>query len=210
MRSRDNSGVVFDGASVQRLCSYASPLRCLHVVDADAPSRIDLRAAKSTPHPLQGQAQLVRVLVGLAKVSDERTPGRGIQPPCERGDGALLDLIAEVACEMFQAKAASVILRSTHVQLVVEAASGEAGIGMTGVRIPVGAGIAGRVFADGAPVAVDDVTTDGRFARGIAESTGYVPTGLMAAPLTDGACTIGVLEVLDRPQFSRSLASSTC
>lgn len=144
------------------------------------------------------------MLVGLAEVSDERTPGRSIQRPCERGDGALLDLIAEVACEMFQAKAASVILHDPGTsELVVEAASGEAGIGMTGVRIPVGAGIAGRVFADGDPVAVDDVTADERFARGIAEATGYVPTGLMAAPLTDGACTIGVIEVLDRPQFSR-------
>jgi GAF domain-containing protein len=71
------------------------------------------------------------------------------------------------------------------------------------MRVPVGVGIAGRVFADGAPVAVDDVARDERFARQIAEATGYVPTGLMAAPLTHAGRAIGVLEVLDRPQFSR-------
>ncbi|HEX5251198.1 MAG TPA: GAF domain-containing protein [Gaiellales bacterium] len=137
-------------------------------------------------------------------MSDERTPERTSQRPFGRGDEALLDLIAEVACAMFQAKAASVILHdASSDELVVAAASGQAGVGTTGIRIPLEVGIAGRVFGDGVPVAVDDVAGDERFAREIAETTGYVPTGLMAAPLTDGERTIGVLEVLDRPQFSR-------
>ena len=137
-------------------------------------------------------------------MSDERTPAGRDQRPFERTDGALLDLIAEVACEIFQSKAASVILHQPGTsELVVEAASGVAGFGMTGIRIPVGVGIAGRVFADGTPVAVDDVAGDERFARGIAEATGYIPRGLMAAPLSDGEGRFGVLEVLDRPQFSR-------
>lgn len=137
-------------------------------------------------------------------MSGERTPGVTSQRPFGPGNGALLDLIAEVACEMFQAKAASVILHdAASEELVVAAASGQAGVGTTGIRMPVATGIAGRVFGDGIPVAVDDVAGDESFAREIAETTGYVPTGLMAAPLTDGERTIGVLEVLDRPQFSR-------
>ena len=105
---------------------------------------------------------------------------------------------------MFQARAASVILHdSATSELVVAAAAGQAGTGLTGMHIPVGLGIAGRVFADGEAVAVDDVADDESFAREIAAATGYVPTGLMAAPLTHADRVIGVLEVLDRPQFSR-------
>ena len=44
---------------------------------------------------------------------------------------------------------------------------------------------------------------DPRFARDFAETTGYIPRGLMAAPLLHKERSIGVLEVLDRPQRSR-------
>jgi GAF domain-containing protein len=47
------------------------------------------------------------------------------------------------------------------------------------------------------------VTADPRFARDFAESTGYVPKGLMAVPLLSEERALGVLEVLDRPQRSR-------
>jgi GAF domain-containing protein len=44
----------------------------------------------------------------------------------------------------------------------------------------------------------DDLAEVGEFDRSAAESTGYVPRSIMAAPLIrDGEC-IGVLEVLDR------------
>jgi GAF domain-containing protein len=141
--------------------------------------------------------------VGLA-VSDKRTARRVDTPNVDGAGNGLLDLIAEVACTMFQAHAASVMLHDAPTsELVVTAAAGQAGTGLVGMRVPVGVGIAGRVFADRKPVAVDDVAHDERFAREIAKATGYVPTGLMAAPLTHAGRAIGVLEVLDRPQFSR-------
>ena len=40
---------------------------------------------------------------------------------------------------------------------------------------------------------------DPRFATDVAEGTGYVPSGLMAAPLLHEERALGVLEVLDRP-----------
>jgi GAF domain-containing protein len=50
----------------------------------------------------------------------------------------------------------------------------------------------------GQPVAVRDVHADARFARDIAEGTGYVPTAVFAAPFfDDGGEVEGVLEVLD-------------
>jgi GAF domain-containing protein len=50
---------------------------------------------------------------------------------------------------------------------------------------------------------VDDLTKDTRFSREAAESTGFVPKGLMAVPLLAEEKALGVLEVLDRPQQSR-------
>ena len=47
------------------------------------------------------------------------------------------------------------------------------------------------------------VLEDPRFSREAAESTGYVPKGLMAVPLLHEERVLGVLEVLDRPSDAR-------
>ena len=44
---------------------------------------------------------------------------------------------------------------------------------------------------------------DPRFSRETAESTGFVPKGLMAVPLLHEESALGVLEVLDPPQDAR-------
>jgi len=46
---------------------------------------------------------------------------------------------------------------------------------------------------------LEDVSADPRFAKDAAESTGYVPKGIMAVPLLHEERALGVLEVLDRP-----------
>ena len=53
------------------------------------------------------------------------------------------------------------------------------------------------------PLVLEDVGQDPRFAQDVAESTGYVPKGLMAVPLLHEERALGVLEVLDRPQRSQ-------
>jgi GAF domain-containing protein len=53
------------------------------------------------------------------------------------------------------------------------------------------------------PIVIEDVAEDPRFAKGVAEETGYVPKGLMAVPLLHEERVLGVLEVLDRPQRSQ-------
>jgi GAF domain-containing protein len=50
---------------------------------------------------------------------------------------------------------------------------------------------------------LEDVQNDPRFARDVAERTGFVPKGLMAAPLLHEDRALGVLQVLDRPQRAR-------
>lgn len=116
----------------------------------------------------------------------------------------LLGAAAESVRTIFHANAASVLLADeTTGELVFEGVAGEGAEILRGQRIPIDTGIAGSVLASGEPVAVDDVRADPRFASAVAEASGYVPTQLMAAPLVHRRRTIGVIEVFDRPQFSR-------
>lgn len=111
---------------------------------------------------------------------------------------ALLQSVVEVARLVFGAAAASVLLIDEAGDLVFEAVSGEGEQHLVGTRFPSGTGIAGWVAAFGMPLLVDDVGQNAQFSKDAAESTGYVPDSIMAAPLIrDGEC-IGVLEVLDR------------
>ena len=80
-----------------------------------------------------------------------------------------------------------------------EAVSGEGEGELVGLRFPSSTGIAGWVLVTRQPLVIDDLQQDPRFARQAAESTGYVPHGLMAVPLLLDERVLGVLEVLDRP-----------
>jgi GAF domain-containing protein len=71
------------------------------------------------------------------------------------------------------------------------------------MRFPAGNGIAGWVLTTRQPLVVDDLTSDTRWSRSQAESTGYVPKSMMAVPLLVEERALGVLEVLDRPSESR-------
>jgi GAF domain-containing protein len=111
----------------------------------------------------------------------------------------LLQSIVEVACRVFKAAAASVFLVDPGSgDLVFEAVAGEGEEWLVGKHFPSGTGIAGWVAMFGQPLLIDDVTQSELFARDAAESTGYLPRSIMAAPLFKGRECIGVLEVLDR------------
>ena len=117
---------------------------------------------------------------------------------------SLLRSIVEVARAIFVAKASSVLLLDEATdELVFEAVAGEGEDNLIGRRIPASRGIAGWVAVTRQPLVVEDVTQDPRWARDAAESTGYLPKGLMAVPLLHEERSLGVLSVLDRPQNSR-------
>jgi GAF domain-containing protein len=86
---------------------------------------------------------------------------------------------------------------------VFEAVAGEGSAELIGKRFPASTGIAGWVLVTRQPIVLEDVARDPRFSREVAESTGYVPRGLMAVPLLHDERALGVLEVLDRPQEAR-------
>jgi GAF domain-containing protein len=114
---------------------------------------------------------------------------------------ALLQATVEVARAIFRAKASSVFLLDEETdELVFEAVAGEGAGALLGKRFPSSTGVAGWVLVTRQPLVVDDLTKDTRFSREAAESTGYVPRGLMAVPLLAEEKALGVLEVLDRPQ----------
>ena len=116
---------------------------------------------------------------------------------------ALLSAIVEVARSIFGAKASSILLLDEETnELVFEAVVGEGEETLIGMRFPAGTGIAGWVLATRTPLVIEDVNKDPRFASNVAEDTGYVPSGLMAAPLLHDEAALGVLEVLDRPERS--------
>jgi GAF domain-containing protein len=116
----------------------------------------------------------------------------------------LLQSIVEVARAIFGARAASIMLLDEQTEeLVFEAVTGEGEDTLVGRRIPRATGIAGWVAESGQPLVIEDVATDPRFALEQARRTGYVPKGLMAAPLIREDRVIGVLNVLDRPERRR-------
>jgi len=112
---------------------------------------------------------------------------------------SLLQSVVEVARAIFAARASSVFLLDEDAdELVFEAVSGEGAESLIGQRIPSSTGIAGWVLVTRQPLVLEDVANDPRFARDVAESTGYVPQGLMCVPLLHEEKALGILNVLDR------------
>jgi len=125
--------------------------------------------------------------------------------PDEAQHRALLQSIVEAARAIFSAGAASIFLHDEETdELVFEAAAGEGGGELVGTRIPSGTGIAGWVLVTRQPLVLSDLANDPRFARDVAEKTGYVPSALMAVPLLHDERALGVLQVLDSREDGRS------
>jgi len=125
--------------------------------------------------------------------------------PDETQHRALLQSIVEAARAIFSARAASIFLHDEETdELVFEAAAGERSGEVLGLRIPSSTGIAGWVLVTRQPLVLNDLENDPRFARDVAEKTGYVPSALMAVPLLYEERALGVLQVLDRQEETRS------
>jgi GAF domain-containing protein len=112
---------------------------------------------------------------------------------------ALLYSLTGLGRRVFGAAACSLaVLEPDEEHLLFRAADGAGAEEVVGLRLPVSRGIAGWVVSSGQPIAVHDVRADPRFAVDVAESTGYVPQSILAAPMTASGEAIGVVEVLDR------------
>jgi GAF domain-containing protein len=124
------------------------------------------------------------------------TGGRAVLP---RSNDALLQSIVEAAARIFGGAAASILwVNETKRTLEFRVACGPSNQDLVGMSFPIDRGIAGYVAMTGQPIAVSDVRRDARFNRDFAESTGYVPSSILATPLVSGERVIGVMEVLDK------------
>jgi GAF domain-containing protein len=122
--------------------------------------------------------------------------GPAVAPP---GTDGLLSALTGTARQAFGAKACSLaLLTEDESELVYTTAAGAGADDVTGMRMPATRGIAGWVVASGQPVAISDLRNDARFARDLAENTGYVPTAILAVPVQSELRLLGVLSILDR------------
>jgi len=118
---------------------------------------------------------------------------------------ALLQPIVETARAVFGSAASSIfILESDGQSLVFGAVAGAGEESLVGQRFPASTGIAGWVVKSHQGLRLDDLSDNPLFSREAAESTVYVPNALMAAPLLFSDECVGVLEVLDWTNGSRT------
>src|SRR6476646_5052302 len=115
----------------------------------------------------------------------------GVAPALGHGVEATRALFGAAACSIALVDQDGGTLRFV-------ASDGAGAEAIVGVTIPVSRGIAGWAAMSGQPISVRDVQTDARFARDVAESTNYVPSSILAAPMmtTEGE-VMGVTSVLD-------------
>ncbi|MFN2190489.1 MAG: GAF domain-containing protein [Candidatus Promineifilaceae bacterium] len=119
-------------------------------------------------------------------------------------DQELLESVVEAAARILDSKAASIALvdeaaRELEFKVSFDQSGGHSVIGM---RFPINKGIAGQVAMTGQPMAISSVQDDARFNQQFAESTGYVPSAILAVPLLLHEKVIGVMEVLDKNDAS--------
>lgn len=124
----------------------------------------------------------------------------------------LLQSVVDTARAIFGAQASSIMLLDPAAdELIFEAVSGQGQEFLVGRRFPAGRGIAGWVAASGEPMVVDDLHDSVSFDRAIAESTGYVPNALMAAPSSAGTGSSASWRCSIRPRRpAPACRSSTC
>lgn len=135
-------------------------------------------------------AQLQQLILAL------QASGRALFPSA---NDELLQSIVQAAARIFGAAAASIALVDERTgELVFRVAYGAGSETVVGMRIPLDQGIAGYVVNTGQPIAISNVQSDPRFARGAAEKTGYVPRSILAMPLLAEDRIIGAMEVLDK------------
>jgi GAF domain-containing protein len=111
----------------------------------------------------------------------------------------LLQSIVELGRSVFGARACSIMSHDASArELVFEAVAGEGADTLVGRRLPATTGLAGWSLASEELISVADVRKDPRFARGVAESTGFVPSAITVVPLLAREQAIGVLSLLDQ------------
>jgi signal transduction histidine kinase len=111
----------------------------------------------------------------------------------------LLDRLNLKAMELVCAQAAStVMVTADRAELHFSAASGPKGHQVRTLRVPRGTGFAGWVVDHNEPLLINDVASDPRHNRALAETIGYIPRTMLCVPIRGEDGVLGALELLDR------------
>lgn len=111
----------------------------------------------------------------------------------------ILQIIMEKTADLIKAEGWSVLLLDRERnELVFEAAAGEAGRKLVGMRLKVGQGVAGWVARYGQSLIVPDVTTDPRFYSGVDRKTKFITKSILCVPMRSRDKITGVVEVVNK------------
>jgi len=112
---------------------------------------------------------------------------------------SVLKLVMEQVKNLLDAEGASVLLRDPlSGELVFAASTGGVTGELTGMRMPITAGVAGWVVRERQPVIVADVQKDSRFYDQIDAVTGLTTRSVVAVPLIFGGAVWGVVEAVNK------------
>lgn len=122
--------------------------------------------------------------------------GPVLVPP---GSLELLRATTDLAQRLFGATAVSIArIDESAGELVYLTATGPGAATIPGMRLALTRGLAGFVASSGQAIAVEEAAQDPRFARDVAERTGYIPGRVLAVPCSEGDRVHGVLSIFDR------------
>jgi len=111
----------------------------------------------------------------------------------------ILKIIMEKAADFIKAEGWSILLLDREKQeLVFEAAAGEAGQKLIGIRLKINQGVAGWVAGTAKSLIVEDVSKDPRFYDGVDKRTKFTTKSILCVPMKSRDEIIGVVEVVNK------------
>lgn len=111
----------------------------------------------------------------------------------------ILKIIMEKTADFIKAEGWSILLIDRERQeLVFEAAAGEAGQKLIGMRLNLNQGVAGWVARTGKSLIVADVSKDRRFYDGVDKKTKFTTKSILCVPMKSRDEIIGVVEVVNK------------
>jgi putative methionine-R-sulfoxide reductase with GAF domain len=133
-----------------------------------------------------------------------------VEPDDDRIDGveeaeslqAACQLALKLSRELVPAESGAIILEE-HGYLRFRAVSGPVAKQLAGVRLPLGAGVAGFSMQKRRTVVLNDANEDPRHCGEVDSLTGYTTTQIAVIPIQFGERVFGVLELMNLPGNAR-------
>ncbi len=111
----------------------------------------------------------------------------------------ILKIVMEKTADFVNAEGWSILLLDREKEeLVFEAAAGEAGQKLIGIRLKINQGVAGWVARTGRSLIVADVSKDPRFYDGVDKRTKFTTKSILCVPMKSRDKIIGVVEVVNK------------